>query len=48
MSILYKVCWKNLVTGETGCGKAYYPYDIAQSWVEYANKTYPDIQHYLS
>lgn len=48
MSNVYKVCWRNLVTGETGCGRDYSPYDIAQAWVEYANKKYPHIDHYLS
>ena len=41
MSRVYKVCWRDLLTGETGCGKEYYTYDIAKAWTEYANRTYP-------
>jgi len=43
---MFKIQWitKN---GTTGQGNEYMPTELAQAWIKYANKKYPETKHTL-
>ena len=46
MADLVFICWISLVSGYGGRGAAI-PRPVAEQWVDYANKKYPDIKHWI-
>jgi hypothetical protein len=42
---MFKIYWKNKITGETGQSKEPMTLEIANSWIIPMNERYPDIEH---
>ena len=42
----YIIYWKSNITGATGNGKRL-SYEVAQKHVKYANKKYPELNHWV-
>jgi hypothetical protein len=43
---LYRICWSQS-NGNSGQGEKILTWEAAQSWLEYLNKKYPDMKHWL-
>lgn len=44
---MYRVAWKNKITGQTGHGDWSNDYNLINAWVKEANKTEPNIFHWI-
>jgi len=43
---MFKIQWTTK-NGTTGQGNDYMPIELAQAWIKYANKKYPETNHKL-
>jgi hypothetical protein len=45
--IMYRIAWIMSATKFSSHGEYCLTYELAKSWLEYANNKYPEINHYI-